>query len=112
MHEDFYSAATTVALVYLLGGVFLMHWVMSHFGSSRWWLLLVLQALLVFPTLFVIVISLSVLSGTAQDTAGWRQAVILLVFVQISGGSAGLFAQAASVKIERATTPRAPDGSN
>jgi hypothetical protein len=40
MHEDFSAVATTAALVYLLGGVFLMHWVVSRMqmrssGSRR-----------------------------------------------------------------------------
>ncbi len=99
MHEDFYSVATTVALVYLLGGVFLMHWVLSNSRSPRWWRVPLLNVLLVAPTTVVVTISLTVLSGIAQDTAGWRLTIIVLVFAQMTGGGGGLFAQAASVKM-------------
>ena len=104
MHADFYSVAITISLVFLLGGVFLLHWVTSHAGQGRWWLIPPLYTLLVVPTVAVALISLAVLSGMVPETRGGQWAVILLVCLQMAGGLGGLYGQAASVKIDAART--------
>ncbi len=69
-------------------------------GRERWWLIPPLYLCLVVPTVAVAIISLAILSGMIADTRGGRWVVILLVLVQMAGGSGGLFAQAATVKVE------------
>ncbi len=107
-HPDFYSVAVTSALVFVLGGYFLMSWVMSHARPKRPWLLItLLQAFLAFPAFAVVLVSLRILSGSWRDTEGWREVVSYLVSVQVAGGGTGLFAQ--GLQVHDGTSPQETD---
>ncbi len=90
MHEDFYSVATTVALVFVLGGIALLQHA-TRTLRPIWTGLL--NLVLAVPTVMIISACLGVLAEIYEDTAAVRRMILVLVYVQMSGGLVGLIAQ-------------------
>ncbi|MCZ2810221.1 hypothetical protein O2W15_02115 [Modestobacter sp. VKM Ac-2979] len=91
MHEDFYSVATTAALVFLLGGMYAVN--RKEAEGMQGWQHFMLYVFFAGPALGVLFISLGVLSGDISDTSAWRTTVRYLVLVQVMTGMVGFLSQ-------------------
>jgi hypothetical protein len=77
MHEDFYSVATTVVLVFLLGGMYAVNSLEA--GGLRGWRALLVYGVVALPAASVVFLSLGVLSEANEDTAFVRTLIRWLV---------------------------------
>lgn len=93
-HPDFYSVATTVALVFLAGGLYVVSQA-THLPMARFY---VLCGPFILPGTAVVLASLLVLAEIWPDTSAVRWIIVLLVTIQLFSGSVGLGVQAVQAR--------------
>ncbi|CCH87986.1 membrane protein of unknown function [Modestobacter italicus] len=89
-HPDFYSVATTVALVFLVGGLYVVSQ-STHLPIANFYFLC---GPFILPGTGVVLASLLVLADIWPDISAVRWMIVLLVTIQLLSGSVGLGVQA------------------
>ncbi len=90
-HPDFYTVATAVVLVFMLGGIYIVGH--AHAKGENRWILALLYATNILPGAFVINWSLEALGSDGYDTLMLRNLVHWAVLMQAGGGGGALWLQ-------------------
>jgi len=90
-HPDFYTVATTVVLVFMLGCIYIVSY--AHVKRDKRWILAFFYVTNILPGALVINWSLEALGSDGYDTPMLRSLVYWAVLIQAHGGGGTLLLQ-------------------